>query len=115
MIEPSTSNNYRTNESNLYLVSSFYLTHIWGVVDREFIHSPKSINPKVNAIVRLGFEVAYIGGAVQQISHYKTELPPCSNRFVKDVNTLCTVPSPVISTKCSYHFVGRTVNSVIIL
>ena len=41
---------------------------------------PNGVSPKVNVIVRLGFELTYYNIAVQHVSHYTTGTPfSCKN------------------------------------
>ena len=46
---------------------------------------PKGICPKVNVIVRLGFELAYYDSAVQHFNHY-TSRTPCGTE------SICCIP-----------------------
>ena len=39
---------------------------------KGFITDPKSINPKVNLIERLEFELTYFDVAVKHVTHYST-------------------------------------------
>ena len=52
----------------------YYLTHSWE--DKRVHAFPKGINPKVNLIARLKFELTCYNVAVQNVSHYTTKTCP---------------------------------------
>ena len=49
----------------------YYLTHIWE--DKWVRTFPNGINPKINAIARLDFELMYFDVATQHFNHYATD------------------------------------------
>ena len=91
---------------------------------KEFHAFPKGINPKVNKMAQLEFELAYFEAAVQHISHDATTAPPDlllllskSNAsfplklciaWIKKINSYKTWTHiiPVSWTKTSHHRVS---------
>ena len=78
----------------------FYLTHSWGEkgVPMVLVHTfPKGISPKVNAIARLKFELAYNESVVQHFSYGDSLLPwvslcMCDHRWGKYVCMYLATP-----------------------
>ena len=57
----------------------YYLTYSWE--DKGVHMFPKGICPKVNAIARLEYELAYYDSAVHRFNHYTTRTPSFSKRL----------------------------------
>ena len=66
----------------------YYLTHCWG--NKGVYTIPKGINPKMNVIAWLEFELAYFKASIQHFSHYTMGTSPhiyCLVSLFKGIST----------------------------